>query len=216
MPFEKIRLPNRVFNHYPPVGSGDCNGHISRLRPRSSGNLVLEFCFFLFVWYPPGTQTPVWHWDFVLGCFLNKILLSLYLSTFPSFILSWIFLTLFYPWSSWKTYLSQEWSPSLWKNTFLPSSDPLLHNLLVVPKELLYYYRDNPSPTPPIFSTAQLPTDHLIDMLYAWSHILLSDQHIFNHVHMRALARISLPAANPPWMISSCGFSEEVDLWTHA
>ena len=36
MPFEKIRVPNRGFNTYLPVGSSVCNGHISGVRARMS------------------------------------------------------------------------------------------------------------------------------------------------------------------------------------
>ena len=36
MPFEKMRVQNLSFNPYLPVGSSDCNGHISRVRPRRS------------------------------------------------------------------------------------------------------------------------------------------------------------------------------------
>ena len=42
--------------------------------------------------------------------------------------------------------------------------------------------------------------------------IWLRDQNIFNHIHMRALARISFPAADHTWTIRSCGFAGEMDI----
>ena len=47
-----------------------------------------------------------------------------------------------------------------------------------------------------------------------WSNISLRDEHIFIHIHMRALARNSLPAADPTCIIRSSGYTGEVDFWT--
>lgn len=48
-----------------------------------------------------------------------------------------------------------------------------------------------------------------------WSQISLRDLNISNHIHMRALALINLPAADSTCMIRSWEFSGEVDLWSH-
>ena len=46
MPFEKIRMSNRVINPYLPLGNSDCNGSISRVRPRRSDYLIQNWWFF--------------------------------------------------------------------------------------------------------------------------------------------------------------------------
>ena len=48
------------------------------------------------------------------------------------------------------------------------------------------------------------------------SQIKLRDQNIFNHIHMRALARISFSAAEHNETIRSCGFTGEVYIWNSA
>ena len=48
MPFEKVRRPNRGFNTYFPAGRCDCNGHISRVRPRRSEEPATRVLFFFF------------------------------------------------------------------------------------------------------------------------------------------------------------------------
>ena len=53
MPLEKMRVTRRGFNTYLPAGSSDCNGHISRVRPRQIQNLVQECWIYHFFEYPP-------------------------------------------------------------------------------------------------------------------------------------------------------------------
>ena len=50
----------------------------------------------------------------------------------------------------------------------------------------------------------------------SWSTIWLIDKIIFKHIHVRALARISVPAADHSLMIRYSGIAGEVDIWTHA
>jgi len=103
---------------------------------------------------------------------------------------------------------------------FPPSSNPLSNNQVVIQKELLCCYRDIQIRHPThILLLSVLHIDLLSTSFVlrsSVSHIWLRDQHIFNHVHMRALARISLPAEDPTWMIRSCGFAGEDNLWTSA
>ena len=78
-------------------------------------------------------------------------------------------------------------------------------------------------PTEAIFPPHFLMSALLINRLttssvlcYTGSQIWLSDQHIFNSVHKRSLARITFPEADYTWMIRFSGFAVEVDIWTHA
>ena len=172
-----------------------------QLRPSPQG------WFFPCVGYTPETQTPAWHWDRALDPSLNQNLLSLTLSlsTSPSFPFVRILLPQGYLWCSWITYLRQDSHPSLYP-TFLI--------YLLIPYQIyLRWSRKNPSvgidtfqlghptPTLPIVSHSEWPTDTSYVLVFMWFHIWLRDKHIFNHVHMRALARISLPAAHPTWII---------------
>ena len=49
-----------------------------------------------------------------------------------------------------------------------------------------------------------------------WLKFGLRNQNLFNHIHMRALSRISFPAADHTRKIRSCGFAGEVDTWSSA
>ena len=121
----------------------------------------------------------------------------------------------------WNKYLSQDITPSLYSTCYLS---------IPIPYQIYKWWSKNnssvctetfqlghPTPTLPIVSPSWWPADDLIcTKVYTWSNIWHRDQQIFNHVHMRALVKISLPAAGPNWMIRSCGFAGDVDLWTRA
>ena len=135
-------------------------------------NLVHDSLFFPCVPFPPETKYPALCLDSALDCCLNKNLLyislslSCSLSTSPSFIFSQILLPKVYLWWSWRTYLSQESSPSLYPPFFLH---------LLIPYQIYNQWsRKNssigietlqighPTPTFPIVSTSGWPADHLI------------------------------------------------------
>lgn len=57
MPFEKIMLLNMGVNASFPSGSSACNGHISRVRPKRSENLMQESWNIFCVQYSPETDS---------------------------------------------------------------------------------------------------------------------------------------------------------------
>lgn len=61
---------------------------------------------------------------------------------------------------------------------------------------------------------AQWPTDYLIGTAVYMVQYLLRNENPFNHIHMRALARSTFPAANHIWITSCWGYAGEVHLWT--
>ena len=71
MTFVKIRVPNKGFKLYFPLGEKDCNGCLSRVRPR----MILA-----------------WYWSSVMECSFNQNLLSLCLSLPHSLSQSFTFL----------------------------------------------------------------------------------------------------------------------------
>ena len=147
----------------------------------------------------------------------NLLYLSLSLCTSPS-NLSQVVLPQIYLCWSWMTYLSQGSSPRLYTAFSLQ---------LPIPYQIYKQRSRKNSPlgietfqiihttTLPIFSPSWYPMTTSYVLRFMRSHIWLRDQHIFNHVNMRVLARISLNLADPTWMIKSCGFAGEVDPWTH-
>ena len=144
------------------------------------------------------------------------ISLSVYLSTSPSFNLSQILLPQVYLWWSWMKYLSQDSSPSLYPTVSLYLS---IHyqiykrwsrkNSSIV---IETFQLCHPIPTLPIFSPTQWPLFTSYVLRSKWSYIWFSDQHIYNHIHVRDLERISLPAEYPTWMIRFCGLAGYLDL----
>ena len=70
----------------------------------------------------------------------------------------------------------------------------------------------HPSPTITIVSFHDPLTTSCV-LWSCWSQIWPRDQNIFNHIHMRALAKISFPPA-PHLDDQTSVFSGEVDIWT--
>ena len=130
-----------------------------------------------------------------------SLCLSLSLSTSPSFTFSQILLPQVYLWWSRVTYLSQDSHPSLYSNFSLHHPIPYqiykrwCQKKSSVGLQTLHF--GHPTPNLPIVSPFGWPADQLICMRSPWSHIWLRDQHIFNHVNMRSLARTSLSYRRP-------------------
>ena len=99
--------------------------------------------------------------------------------------------------------------------TFSIHSDSPSKILSVALKELLCRNRDIPpwAILPQHFPLSaphgeQLTTNMYYSLLA--SHFVLKDQNIFNHNHMRALARVRFPAEEHTWKMRFCGFAGEV------
>lgn len=163
-------------------------------------------------------HTPVWCRDRALDCCYSQNPF-IFLSTSPSFIFSWILLPQVYVRWSWMKYLCQDFSPNLYP-TFLSIFWSPIKYTNGCP-EIIPLYVERHSISGLLTSYFPLTALHsdLLTTSYVlwstWSLIWLRDQHIFKHIHMRALPRISLPAEEPTCMIRSCGFAPEMDLWTH-
>ena len=136
----------------------------------------------------------------------------------PSF--SQILLPWFYLWWSWMTYLSQDRSQRLYQH--FPSILQSPNKYTISGPEwtpLLVQRHSNSAMLPQHCPLSAVQSEHLKPHLYCGIRgpIFNSEINTFpKNVYMKALARISLPAADPTWMIRSCGFSGEVDLWTRA
>ena len=93
--------------------------------------------------------------------------------------------------------------------------------LSVVQKEFLCRNRDIPlwAILPTLFPLSAPHSEQRpqhVNWSLLGSQIKLRDQNIFNHIHMRALARISFPEAEHNWTIRPGGIAGEVDIWNSA
>ena len=222
MPFEKISVPKMGFNPYLTVESSDCNGHISRFRPRGSEGCCTRVLVFPLCWIASkhrqmlGAEIMPWtvSWKKIssLSLSLSLCLHFLHYLSSPSVpnLPGVILVEIPQP---------GEQSKSL--NNMSPSPCNPLSNIKGGPGRipLLVERHSNLAILPPLFLLSTLQGDPLTTSYvpgFIWSHIWHRDEHIFYNIHMRAQSMITLPGENPTWMIRSSGFSGEVDVWTHA
>ena len=205
-----------------------CNGHISRIRLRrneKSGTIVLYF---------PLCQISSWNTDTCLvlsscpGDLLESKSPYLTLSVSESLSLALLFSILQFLLNSYASILPVVIPDEIFQQgvqskslpiIFPTSSDPLstknwwsrMNSCVGIQT----FQHGHPTHKFPTLSHSQWPSwqYHLYCGLHG-SDIWLIDQHIFSHVHMWAMAIITLLSIDTPWTISTCGFAGEVDFWT--
>ena len=166
-------------------------------------NLVQECWFFPCVRYPPETQTSDWLWSCALDPCLNQ---NLHFSLSLSLHFSLIHILSNPPAPSLPVLILEEISQLGYQSMslpkiFPPSSDPYQIYKWWSRKNTSFaiekFHISHPTLTLPIVRPAHVPLTTSYVLWSMWSHIWLRDQHIFNHIPMKILARISLPEGTP-------------------
>jgi len=187
----------------------DCNGSIFRVRPRRSEHLVQEHWFFPCV--VSCTETHLLGTEFVPWTVWIKfsfISLSLHISLLR-------FLSnppaQFFMCRSWIIYLSQDHSlyPIFSQHILIPYQIYKWLSRMNSSAGIGTFQLCHPTPKLPISRPSKRPLTTSFVLPSMWSHTWLRNQLIFNHIHMKALARISLSEADHTW------FVWEVDICTH-
>jgi len=177
--------------------------------------LGLVCCFFPEVRYTHESQKKAQCLHLALYCFLKQNLLnvSLYLSPNSSFTL-WNLAAPRIPGVILEEISEPKGQPKSLPNNLSLSSDPTSKLHMVVQEEnslgIETFQLGHPPSILLLIRHWCWNVEHLIVLWSTCLQIALRDQNIFNHIHMKALPRISIMQQTTTWW-SRCGFAGEVD-----